>query len=88
MTENGNANFQRKIIGERVMLMLPFNVVFVGRVRGTVDPSAVVMALERLKLRHPLLSVRAQIEDDGTGTFTQILHQKKLIVKWIAEVVV
>ncbi|MBE7385637.1 MAG: hypothetical protein F6J95_030090 [Leptolyngbya sp. SIO1E4] len=70
MTGNDDINFRRKIIGERVMLMLPFNVVFVGRVRGTVDPSAVATALERLKSRHPFLAVRAQIEDDGTGTFT------------------
>ena len=69
MDSNDHANFRRKIIGERVMLMLPFNVVFVGRVRGTVDPSAVATALERLRSRHPLLAVRAQIEDDGTGTF-------------------
>jgi len=52
------------------MLMLPFNVVFIGQVRGTVNPSAVATALERLRSRHPLLAVRAQIEDDGTGTFT------------------
>jgi NRPS condensation-like uncharacterized protein len=70
MDNDDPANFQRKIIGERVMLMLPFNVVFVGRVRGTVDPSAVAAALERLKALHPLLAVRAQIEDDGTSTFT------------------
>ncbi len=70
MTGNGNANFQCKIVGERAMLMLPFNVVFVGRVKGTIDPSEVATALERLRSRHPLLAVRAQIEDDGTGTFT------------------
>lgn len=70
MDSNDPANFRRKIVGERMMLMLPFNVVFVGRVRGTVDPSEVATALERLRLRHPLLAVRAQIEDDGTGTFT------------------
>ncbi len=70
MTGNGNANFQRKIVGERAMLMLPFNVVFVGRVKGTVEPSEVTAALERLRSRHPLLAVRAQIEDDGTGMFT------------------
>ncbi|MEM9150105.1 MAG: condensation domain-containing protein [Cyanobacteria bacterium P01_F01_bin.3] len=69
MDSNAHANFRRKIVGERVMLMLPFNVVFVGRVRGTVDPSEVATALERLRSRHPLLAVRAQIEDDGTGAF-------------------
>ena len=69
MDSDDHATFQRKIVGERVMLMLPFNVVFVGRVRGTVNPSTVATALERLRSRHPLLAVRAQIEDDGTGMF-------------------
>jgi len=69
MAENDHADFRRKIIGERIMLMLPFNVVFVGQVRGAVDPSEVTMVLERLRSRHPLLAVRAQINDDGTGSF-------------------
>jgi len=69
MAGNDHPDFQRKIVGERIMLMLPFNVVFVGRVRGALDPSEVTTALERLRSRHPLLAVRAQIGDDGTGTF-------------------
>lgn len=69
MDSDDHATFQRKIVGERMMLMLPFNVVFVGRVRGTINPLAVATALERLRSRHPLLAVRAQIEDDGTGMF-------------------
>ena len=69
MARDDNVDFQRKIIGERIMLMLPFNVVFVGRVRGDVNPSEVTTALERLRSRHPLLAVCAQIEDNGTGRF-------------------
>ena len=69
MTGNDNVNLARKIVGERVMLMLPFNVVLVGRVKGTVDPKEIKTALERLRSRHPLLAVRVQIENDGTGTF-------------------
>lgn len=69
MYSSNHVNFQRKIVGERVLLMLPFNVVFVGRVQGTVDPSEVATALERLRSRHPLLAVRVQIEAHGTGMF-------------------
>ena len=65
MTGNDNVAFARKIIGERIMLMLPFNVVLVGRVKGTVDPQEVKTALERLSSRHPLLAARVQIEDEG-----------------------
>ncbi len=67
MAGNDYLDFQRKIAGERIMLMLPFNVVLVGRVRGTVDPSDVKAALEQLRLRHPLLAVRVKIEEDGSG---------------------
>ena len=69
MTEDDPIDFRRKIVGERIMLMLPFNVVLVGRVRGTVNPSEVATALEQLRLRHPLMAVRVQIEEDGTGVF-------------------
>ena len=69
MTGNDNVAFARKIVGERIMLMLPFNVVLVGRVKGTVDPKEVKTALELLRLRHPLLAIRVQIEEDGAGTF-------------------
>lgn len=69
MAGNGISDFQRKIIGERIMLMLPFNVVLVGRVRGAIDPAAVRAALERLRSRHPLLAVRVKIGEDGSGMF-------------------
>ncbi|WP_152532247.1 hypothetical protein [Leptolyngbya sp. Heron Island J] len=52
MDSNDHANFRRKIVGERVTLILPFNVVFVGQVKGPVDPSAVATTLERLRSRH------------------------------------
>ena len=51
------------------MLMLPFNVVLVGRVRGFVEPSQVKASLAELRLRHPLLAVRVHIEGDGTAFF-------------------
>lgn len=64
-----NTFFTRKISSERVMLMLPFNVVLVGSVRGLVEPSQVKTALETLRSRHPMLAVRVQIESDGSASF-------------------
>ena len=64
-----DTSFRRKIGGERALLMLPLNVVMVGRIRGAVDPSSIAAALEQLRSRHPLLAVRAQIDDDGTGSY-------------------
>ena len=61
--------FKRKIGAERTLLMLPLNVVMVGRVSGDVDHSKVGVSLESLRGRHPLLAVRVEIEDDGTGWY-------------------
>ena len=69
MVDNQVTYFKRKICGERLMLMLPFNVVLVGRVRGMLDPSQVIAQLEILRSRHPMLAVRVEIEDDGTASF-------------------
>ena len=69
MRDEDYPDFHRKIIGERVLLMLPLNVVLAARVRGAVIPSDVTKALKRLRSRHPLLAVRAEFGDDGTGTY-------------------
>ena len=69
MTHEEQQVFRRKITGERVLLMLPLNVVLAARVRGAVDPEAVASALDRLRLRHPLLAVRAEIGDDERGMY-------------------
>ena len=42
-----------KIGAERTVLMLPLNVVMVGRIRGNVNPSNVSAAMELLRQRHP-----------------------------------
>ena len=65
------ATFRRKIIGERVLLMLPLNVVLAGRVRGAVNPPQVTAALKRLRSRHPLLAVRVEIGEDGSGEYVR-----------------
>ncbi len=69
VTDTEQQVFRQKIIGERVLLMLPLNVVLAARIRGAVDPEGVTTALDRLRSRHPLLAVRAEIRDDGTGIY-------------------
>lgn len=69
MVDQQKTYFMRRIRGERAMLMLPFNVVLVGRVRGVVEPSRVAAILAQLRARHPMLAVRVQIEEDGTASF-------------------
>lgn len=69
MNSRISTNFRRKIGSERILLMLPLNVVMIGRVQGTVDRSRIAEALEKLRSRHPFLGVRVQINDDGSGWY-------------------
>ncbi len=69
MNSRVSINFRRKIGSERILLMLPLNVVMIGRVRGTVDRLRIAEALEKLRSRHPFLGVRVQINDDGSGWY-------------------
>jgi NRPS condensation-like uncharacterized protein len=89
-----DTNFKRKIGSERILLMLPLNVVMIGRIRGTVDRSRIAAALEKLRSRHPFLGVRVQINDDGTGSYIAedvpaiVIHvePRQCEEQWIARV--
>ncbi len=86
--------FRRRIGAERIMLMLPLNVVMVGRIRGEVNASKIRNALELLRHRHPLLSVRVEIDDESTGwyvaegvpEFKVYVEQRQSEGQWIARV--
>jgi hypothetical protein len=69
MNSGSSTKFRRKIGSERILLMLPLNIVMIGRVRGTVDCSRIAAAMEKLRSRHPFLGVRVQIDDNGTGSY-------------------
>ena len=64
-----DTHFTRTIGAERTLLMLPFNVVMVGRIKGLLDSSKVATALKQLRSRHPLLAVRVQIHEDGNASY-------------------
>lgn len=55
MVSRHDINFRRKIGSERILLMLPLNVVMVGRIRGTVDRSGIAAALEKFRSCHRFL---------------------------------
>ncbi|WP_088239422.1 condensation domain-containing protein [Calothrix rhizosoleniae] len=94
MESGQDTSLRRKIGSERILLMLPLNVVMVGRIRGAVVSSRVAVALEQLRSRHPLLAVRVQIADDGTGlyvasgvpTFVTHVEPRQSEEQWIARV--
>lgn len=62
--------FRRQIESERAVIMLPLNVVMAARISGPLDHANLAAALERLRVRHPLLAVRVDLKDDGTAFFT------------------
>ena len=57
--------FRQKIGAERAMLMLPFNVCMVARIRGRVEPEKLSDVLNKLRQRHALLAVRVVFEENG-----------------------
>jgi NRPS condensation-like uncharacterized protein len=70
MTAYCNGTFKRKMSGaERVLLMLPLNVVMVARIQGTVDVQKLAAALDRLRQRHALLAVRVVRDEHDTAWY-------------------
>lgn len=84
--------FKRGVGSERAVLMLPLNVVMVGRIRGTIDHARIEATLEKLRSRHLFLGVRVQMDNNGNGSYTNkdvpaILVQvepRKSEEQWIA----
>lgn len=69
--KNSESNtFRRQIESERAVIMLPLNVVMAARIRGPLDHANLPAVLGRLRVRHPLLAVRVDLNDDGTAFFT------------------
>ncbi len=65
-----HGTFKRKMSGaERVLLMLPLNVVMVARIQGTVDVQKLDAALDRLRQRHALLAVRVVRDEHDTAWY-------------------
>jgi len=70
MAEYYNVEFKRKMGGpERVLLMLPLNVVMVAKIRGAVDVERVTAVLDSLRKRHALLAVRLIIDENDTAWY-------------------
>lgn len=70
MNQSESKPFRRQIESERAVIMLPLNVVMAARIHGPLDHANLAAALERLRVRHPLLAVRVELHEDGTACFT------------------
>lgn len=70
MTTNYNSQFKRRMTGpERVLLMLPLNVVMVAKIKGSVDVEQLASVLDSLRKRHALLAVRVVIDKDDIAWY-------------------
>jgi NRPS condensation-like uncharacterized protein len=54
---------------ERVLLMLPLNVVMVAKIKGSVDVEQVAAVLDKLRKRHALLAVRVVIDENDAAWY-------------------
>jgi NRPS condensation-like uncharacterized protein len=54
---------------ERVLLMMPLNVVMVAKIRGVVDVEQLASVLDSLRRRHALLAVRVVIDKDDIAWY-------------------
>jgi NRPS condensation-like uncharacterized protein len=70
MAECYDIKLKRRMTGaERVILMVPLNVVIVARVRGAIDGKQLATVLDRLRKRHALLAVRVVIGEDDMAWY-------------------
>ncbi len=70
MITNYNSEFKRRMGGaERVLLMMPLNVVMVAKIKGTIDVEQVAAVLDKLRKRHALLAVRVVIDKNDVAWY-------------------
>ena len=70
MISNYNPEFKRRMGSpERVLLMMPLNVVMVAKVKGAVDVERLASALDSLRKRHALLAVRVVIDENNIAWY-------------------
>ncbi len=70
MTTHYSSEFKRRMGGpERVLLMMPLNVVMVAKIKGAVDVERLASVLDSLRKRHALLAVRVVIDKDDVAWY-------------------
>ena len=70
MISNYNSELKRRMGGpERVLLMMPLNVVMVAKIKGTVDVERLASVLDSLRKRHALLAVRVVIDENDLAWY-------------------
>ena len=96
MTTTYNSQFKRRMgAPERVLLMMPLNVVMVAKIRGAVDVERLASVLDSLRKRHALLAVRVVIDEtdvawyvsEGVPEFTINTIPRRTEDQWLQTVI-
>ncbi|MBN1381019.1 MAG: hypothetical protein JXA41_05040 [Deltaproteobacteria bacterium] len=69
MNDSDSKAFKRRVGAERVVLMMPFNVAMVARIRGNVEVRRLGGVVEQLRKRHALLAVRVFFDENNVAWF-------------------
>jgi len=69
MTTAYRKGFRMQMHAERAMLMLPLNVVMIGRIAGEIDPEKLERAVTALRKRHALLAVRVTFDQNAIAWY-------------------
>ena len=65
-----NSNLKRRMTApERVLLMIPLNVVMAAKIKGTVEVEQLAAVLDSLRKRHALLAVRVVIDENDIAWY-------------------
>jgi NRPS condensation-like uncharacterized protein len=66
------SEFKRKLLSERIHYRAPYNyVVLTARIQGKIPLELLKSALNQVRIKHPLLRSRIELEKDGSAWFTQ-----------------
>jgi len=63
------SDYKRRLGVERPMLMLPLNVVMMGRVNGYADPEKIASSIKKMQKKHALLSVSVDLNHENEAWF-------------------
>ena len=65
-----NSDLKRRMTApERVLLMIPLNVVMAAKIKGTVEVEQLAAVLDSLRKRHALLAVRVVIDENDIAWY-------------------
>lgn len=62
--------YEKELVVERAMLMLPLNVIVMGRVNGEATEEDIQSAIQSVSDKHPLLRVRVETDEESQARFT------------------